>query len=381
MKKNNLSKIAKYPLFLLPIIWLLISIGLFLTTSVSIQDWQSFFPLRNYPVWSIILLIIIVIAFQTFTVNNSSKDKNWLSFIKNTNRETKTALLFSVVFYIGLIVAVSIFPHLTGYTFGSDWVLLIVAAIPILALLIMLIITQVTSVKAKFAGVEIEFHRTITTPLSQSVKLEEAHVSKGLVSDLSRIVQKIREDNQKPHILIVQMNKQCPSPNIDFVALRDYVYQLSRVSFIEFIVFIDERDKYLGYMSVDKFKAKYPIFGIELLLQDIDLRNSDFRFWRRLFDFPFMDPDALEKVQYELVLSQWDPQRERRGISARDLPQLGADTLYLREPTVIHAYRVMVENKVSGIPVIDRRGLFIGVATKEKILQETMIQLLERDTN
>lgn len=166
---------------------------------------------------------------------------------------------------------------------------------------------------------------------------------------------------------------------VEFLALRDYVYELSRIAPIEYIVFVDENDEYLGFMTVEQFKAKYPKFGIETLLEDFERDERTYRWWERFFRVPFPEVrEALERVRYELVLPLWDPQRDRREITERDLTRLGATRLYLQKPTVVEAYRRMIENRVSGIPVVDERRRFLGVATKDRIIQEVIVQLLEK---
>ena len=65
-------------------------------------------------------------------------------------------------------------------------------------------------------------------------------------------------------------------------------------------------------------------------------------------------------------------------ITERDLTRLGATRLYLQKPTVVGAYRSMIENRVPGIPVVDERRRFLGVATKDRVIQEVIVQLLEK---
>jgi len=184
---------------------------------------------------------------------------------------------------------------------------------------------------------------------------------------------------------------------VEFLALRDYVYELSRIAPIEYIVFVDKNDVYLGFMTVEQFKAKYPKFGIEILLEklleDFERDKSTYRWWERFFHVQFPEvrvqfPEVLqalervrhelERVRYELVLPLWDPQRDRQEITERDLTRLGVVQLYLQKPTVVEAYRRMIENRVSGIPVVDERRRFLGVATKDRIIQEVIVQLLEK---
>ena len=79
-----------------------------------------------------------------------------------------------------------------------------------------------------------------------------------------------------------------------------------------------------------------------------------------------------------MVLPLWDTGRNRQRIDDRDLPRLGATRLYLQKPSVMEAYRRMIEHNVPGIPVVDERRRFLGVADKDKIVQEVITQILEK---
>lgn len=385
MWKKRTKTILLYFALSIPVIWLVVGIVLFLMGNVNVNNWQTIFILRDYPIWSLVSLLVIGLIYWMSANNRWAKVRKWLSGFNSLNRITQATILLSLSFYISLLITVLLFPRLTGYTFQSDWALLLVATIPIIALAILLLIERATSVKAKFAGVEIEFQRTITEQINQTVTLEQDRIAKGFTYEIRRIVQEIQDRGNAPHVLIVRIGRRNQNMRIDFLALREYVYELTKVAPVEYIVFIDELDEYLGFMPVEQFKAKYPLFGIEIMLQDFrddNRQNRDerlFRVWERIFRAPFIEfRDSWERVQFELVLPQWDAQRDNRNITERDLPRLGASRLYLQNPTGYQAYRQMIENKVSGIPVVDDRRRFLGVATKEKVMQEVLIQLLEK---
>ena len=380
MWKKRVKTILLYFILSIPVIWLVVGIVLFLMGNVSVKNWQTIFVLQDYPIWSLILLLVIGLIYWMSANNHWAKVRKWVSGFNSLSRITQTTILLSLAFYVSLLITVLLFPRLTGYTFQSDWAILLVATIPIIALVILLLIERATSVKAKFAGVEIEFQRTITKQVNQTVTLEQDRIAKGFTSEIRRIVQEIQDRGNTPHVLIVRIGRR-NQMRINFLALREYVYELTRVAPVEYIVFVDELDEYLGFMPVEQFKAKYPQFGIEIMLHDFRDDNRQirderlFRVWERIFHAPFFEyRDAWERIQSELVL----PQRDNRNITERDLPRLGAVRLYLQNPTSYQAYRQMVENKVSGIPVVDDRRRFLGVATKENVMQEVIIQLLEK---
>jgi hypothetical protein len=386
MWKKRAKIIFHYLTLAIPVVWLVVGIVLFLMGNVNVTNWQTIFVLRDYPIWSLALLLVIGLIYWMSANNHWVKVRKWVSGFNSLSRITQATIFLSLTFYVSLLITVALFPHLTGYTFQSDWALLLVATIPIIALIILLLIERATSVKAKFAGVEIEFQRTITEQINQTVTLELDHISKGFTYKIRRVVQQIQDRRIAPHVLIVRIGQRNNNMRIDFLALREYVYELSKVAPVEFIIFVDELDEYLGFMPVEEFKAKYPQFGIEIMLQDFrddNFHNRDERLlgiWKKLFRVDiFIARESWEKIQYELVLTQWDSQGENRGITERDLPRLGASRLYLQNPTGYQAYRQMIENKVSGIPVVDDKLRFLGVATKEKVMQEVFIQLLEKE--
>ena len=379
MWKKQVKQALLYLLLAVPIVWLTSGITFYLQGNVNAANWQSIFLLRDYPLWSVVLLLLVCIVYWMSANHHWVKLLRWLEGFKSLNRITQATILLSTTFYISLIIAALLFPRLTGYSFQSDWSLLLVATIPLLALVVLLLIERATSVKAKFAGIEVEFQRTITTPISQTVTLEEDLIAKGYTYEIRRIAEEIQARREAPHILIVRINRRRGQMRVEFLALRDYVYELSRIAPLEYIVFIDEDDEYLGFMTVEQFKAKYPKFSVEMLLEDFERDERTYQWWERFFHIPVPDlREALKGVRYELVLPLWDPQRDRREITERDLTRLGATRLYLQKPTVIEAYRRMIENKAPGIPVVDERRRFLGVATKDKVVQEVIIQLLEK---
>lgn len=384
MWKKLAKAVFLYFILAIPVVWLVVGIVLFLMGNVNVTNWQTIFVLRDYPIWSLVLLLVIGLIYWMSVNNHWAKVRKWVSGFSSLSRITQATILLSLTFYVSLLITVLLFPRLTGYTFQSDWALLLVATIPIIALVILLMIERATSVKAKFAGVEIEFQRTITEQVNQTVTLEQDRIAKGFTYEIRRIVQEIQDRGNAPHVLIVRIGRR-NQMRIDFLALREYVYELTRVAPVEYIVFVDEFEEYLGFMPVEQFKAKYPQFGIEIMLRDFRDDNRQIRderlsrVWEKIFHAPFPEfRNSWESIQNELVLPQWDAQRDNRNITERDLPRLGASRLYLQNPTGYQAYRQMVENKVSGIPVVDDRRRYLGVATKEKVMQEVLIQLLEK---
>lgn len=387
MRMRIAKKILLYLILAVFIGWLVGGIFLFVLSIFSDANWHSIFLLRNSPVWSLVLFFLVGIIYW---ISANRRWTNWLERFNEFDRITQSAILFSATFYISLLVVALLFHRLTSYSFHSDWALLLVAAIPLLAFATLVLIDKATSVKARFAGIEVEFQRTITTPVSQIVTLEQGFVAKGHAREIRHVVEEIQSRQEPPHILVVRLNKRNESMRIEFPTLRDYVYKLSEVAPIEYIVFVDEYDFYYGYMTIMQFKVKYPRYGIEILLEDLEKDEHVIRLWQEIFErkhsdaLKSMEAHYIDYIQHykmlkrNLILSQWDSHHNRRGIAIRDLSRLGAVRLYIRNPTVLEAYSAIVENKVPGIPVVDSELKFLGIVTKDKVVQEVVLQLLKK---
>lgn len=382
------KKILLYFMLAVFIFWLVGGIFLFAMGNFSGANWHSIFLLQDRPFWSLVLLLLVGIIYWI------SANRYWVNWRKRFNRLdriTRSAVLFSAAFYINLLVVALLFHRLTDYSFHSDWSLLLVAAVPLLAFATLILIDKATSVKARFASIEVEFQRTITTPVRQIVTLEKDLVAKVYAHEIRHVIEEIQSRQEPPHILVVRFSKRRNElRRIEFPTLRDYVYKLSEVAPIEYIVFVDEYDFYYGYMTVMQFKARYPKYGIEILLEDLEKDKEVFKLWQKIFKkqlsstLKYEELNDVENIQYykklkhNLILSQWDSHHDRRGIEIRDLSRLGAVRLYLRNPTVLEAYSAIVENKVPGIPVVDAEQRFLGIVTKDKVVQEVIMKLLKK---
>lgn len=162
MWKNRIKQALLYLILAVPVIWLMGGIVLYLHRNVSPTNWQSIFLLQNSPFWSVALLFLVGLVYWMSANHHWAKVFKWLEGFKTLNRITQATILLSATFYISLLVAALLFPRLTGFAFQSDWALLLVATVPLLALVVLLLVERATSVKAKFAGIEVEFQRTIT---------------------------------------------------------------------------------------------------------------------------------------------------------------------------------------------------------------------------
>ena len=48
----------------------------------------------------------------------------------------------------------------------------------------------------------------------------------------------------------------------------------------------------------------------------------------------------------------------------------------MQKSTVDFVYKMMVDNDLIGIPIVDNNHTFLGIVTQEKIAQEVIMQLL-----
>ncbi len=366
---SGLIKGIFYILLGLLIIWLIGNIIQYIQGSLSENNLQSVFLLKDKPELSIILLLVVIALFWISRNQHWNKLLNLLTGFKLLNRITQATILLSAIFYVTLFIAT----RFASTVFKNDWTLLIVASIPILVLIVLVLLERAKSVE--FAGIKIELQRT-TLDITKALIPEKSLVEKDLTSELSRIVEEAKREESR--ILLVRLGGEM---HVEFPALRNYVYELSKVAPIEYIVFIDEDERYLGFCAVEKFKAKYPKFGIEMLLDDIEHDEHVFNLLKDYIHFTVSDIPLKIQSKYlrdKFVLSLWDPNLNQPEITKHDLNRLGAMRLFLlQKSTVSEAYDQMAKNSVSGIPVIDEKWRFIGMVNKDKVLQEVITQLVK----
>lgn len=376
---NSTSKRIIRILLVVALLWLSANLILYIRGHIPLS-WTAVFALQNRPAWTVGAAVLLIGIWLLVAYNASIVVRCWHAF-RSLHHASQATIVLSICFYLCLLAITSVFPRLTGYSFRSDWALLVVATSPLLALLLLLLVERATSVKAKFAGIEVEFQRTITTPISQTVTIEEDTITKGASFELHRILEDIRARQDVTQILVCKIRGGRSDRSLEFLPLRNYVYELSRIAPLRFIVFVDENDRYLAFMSVQKFKSKYPKFAIESLLEDINRSGGSRTMWEGLFGFPLVQVDeVLDRVRSELVIPMWDRSRERPQITERDLDRLGAIRLHIQNPEVLEAFQKMREHRVAGIPVVDDKRKFIGVATEERIVHEVITSLLEKDS-
>ncbi len=284
-----------------------------------------------------------------------------------------SAILAGIIFYIVLFTISKWFPVWTGRTLSNEWVLVLVSAVPLIVVVIFLIVERIN--KAKFRDLEFEFGETIPQNLIEPVELESElvrkYLTKGGQLELERLLRNIRGQSTQPRILIVPLDHE--GRRISFVAMREYIYELSRIAPVEYVVFLDDREHYLGFITVEKFKARFPKFGIELLTDDRKFREVNIPLFQNI------NEDEWLNTVNRLIKSQWDPERENDRVRIADLDKIGATDIkaYSYSP-VERIYWLLVENNLIGIPIVDKGMNFVGIATQEKIAKTVILRLIEK---
>lgn len=356
--------------------WLLGNLGLFIVGKLSLGDWQSLFVLRDSPLVVLILLLVLIVIYEIAS-------QPWGALFRGprAGRIPLVAILLSLVFYISLIVVISLLPYLTGFSFKSDITVLIAACIPLLVPLALLLMETATSIKAKFAGVEVQVDRTVRLENTESTFLEP-----GVKAEEK--AQELRTKGMLPTILIIRLVSE---GGLDFMSLRDYIYALSKIAPLQFIVFVDERDGFLGFTTVEKFKEKYPQSSLEILLEGLGSRDELDRFdlreplWRMFNNNVFPESQSFRLARARLVSSFWRSADGR--VTLGNLDELGISRLSLQRPashqgyrqTIFEAYERMLKEGFPGIPLVDENRAFVGVIDRDKVIEELLRQLIKQE--
>jgi hypothetical protein len=295
-----------------------------------------------------------------------------------------SAIIAGILFYGFLFVISKWFPDWTGRVITNDWTLVLIAAIPMLIVLALFLSSKIS--EAKFAGVELKFNTELPPSLLEAIDLDDQisrdFFRKGKQEDLDRIIRTIGESSARPMFLLVPIEEL----QIDFKVMRQYIYKLSEVAPIQYIVFVGRQRRYLGYITLEKFRAKFPRLGIELVLEDFGGNRV------RRVDLPpifnsNVTQERIEQYLDRLINAQWNPNRgnefendrDARRVRVSDLGRLGtSDSKVQVSSTPTNVYWFLLENDLNGIPVLNSSGEFIGLVTKERVTQAVILQLLQK---
>jgi len=204
---------------------------------------------------------------------------------------------------------------------------------------------------------------------------------KGRREELDSIIRYVASSSKHPIFLLIPLEER--DYQVNFKIMRQYIYKLAEVAPIRFIVFVGSRNRLLGYTTIEKFRATFPRFGIEIFLEDlINQRVKDAEL-PPIFNI-FYDTESIDKYLERLVYSQWNPNRgqnsdNNKTVLPTDLTKLNASDLKTKvSASPSKVYWLLMEYNLDGIPVVDSGGKFIGIVTKERITQAVINQLLEK---
>jgi hypothetical protein len=305
------------------------------------------------------------------------KDKNWLTLIF-----LALGVFACIIFYALFLFSTELLPMLTDHRFTSEWIYVFIAAFPMLLLIFIFLSGKISEISFGKDGVGVKFGSDIPPSLIESISLNENTFRdfflKGRREELDRIVREISSRSSQPILLLIPLTGSGLS--IDFRIMRQYIYKLSEIAPVKFIVFVDGSRKYLGYTTVDRFKARFPRFGIEYLLEDLAnerVRNADIPF---LGNF---NPEWTERALERLIIGQWipnwNPDRGPARVRVIDIGRFGAtDQKVTTKSNVSNVYWLLIESNLEGIPVVDVEDRFVGIITKEKITESIVSQLLNK---
>lgn len=321
-------------IFILPVIWLIGDIFFYMQQNMNTTNWENMFMLRDNPLISIVLLLLVIILFWVSIERHWSKLLKWFGQSDPLDYPMQTGFFLFVAYLAILLLMSFLIPHMAGYTFTNDWALLLVATIPLMALIALMLIKKYSSLKVGGGVFSLEFSGVMMTSESdqtQTIMIDMTLEKSKIEYDLMR-----KEDTMPAgaHILTVKIDDKSP---LEISMLKKYVDKVSKMAAISYIVFVNGVMGYIGSITTEKFNAN--------------------------------------------LLSPSFPQ----SLTVDSLKELGVDTLYLKKPedqfAILESYRRMVEDNIAGIPVLDERLKFLGVMERSKIEQAVVMQLLEKGSN
>ena len=291
-----------------------------------------------------------------------------------------SAILSSILFYSVLFTLSKWFPTWTGRSLQNEWVLVVISAIPLAVVLVFLFASRMT--KAKIGDNEFEFGEAIPPSLIDADNLRVDLLTENLTKegelDLPRLTNEIKGQFKQPKILLVLLDQL--GKNIKFQVLREYIYELSKISQVEYIIFL-EGNQYIGFTTVEKFKERFPKFGIEVFVDDLRDENLSIKIIEA--DLPILH-SIEEKRKYinrvnHLIRSQWAHNRGNQGVRTTDLQKIGALEIgAIVSWPVEKVYSLLIKEDLKGIPIVDKEMKFIGIASQDKIAAAVIHRLLEQ---
>lgn len=356
-------------------LWLLINlvISAFNLLSPTITNFAF---LDDEPLITFLLLLLCLALIRYF--NHPSKNKFDFRALPEI---AKLGLLFGGSFYLGIIIS-ALLPGALKRPIEDDWVFLAIALAPALLVLLKLLIDKIKTLRTGNGGLEIEFVSpdgpqtgAFTIPARD---LDRIWVQKGPLRNLTRLIEQIRQSPEPTKTMIVKVEGGDNS-TIDFVALRLYIFKLSELAGLEFVVFVEGNNKFIAFQTAKDFKRKFPLLPLEDLLVDIqEMRSAEFPPFFDELRFFFREsqrPETREYLQREVLRKYWD--LDSRSVFQHDLARLGAQKVFFRNNDYHNAYQVMLARQLPALPMVNDKDQFIGIVTKESIVEAILNELLK----
>lgn len=327
---SRLFKILFYVVLPLLMLWLLGGVILYFQENIGMTHLQKMFMLRDNPFVSLVLLLLGLILILMFVDDHWRKMFAWLGRLDPLNHPLQAAILLSTIFFVILFVMVMVFP-MTGYSFKSDWSLLLVATIPLLALIALILINKYQSLRLEGAGFKFEFSGAIMAPEADPtlhITLEEKSIGITLAQ------MKAGAMTSEARSLVVRIEAQM---SLEFSMLQKHVREISTMVPIRYIIFVNGNSHYLGFIPLEDFMTALPVGSIQQVTEGT-------------------------------------------------LKQLGIYRLAVTKPTgqsiekqaLLEEYRQMVQYNLPGIPVLDEHSEFKSMLERDRIEQAVVMQLLEK---
>jgi len=294
---------------------------------------QKMFMLRDNPFVSLLLLLLGLILILMFVDDQWRKMFAWLGRLDPLNHPLQAAILLSTTFFVILFVMALLFPGMTGYSFKSDWALLLVATIPLLALIALILINKYQSLRLEGAGFKFEFSGAIMAP--EAVPTQELHITleeKSIEITLAQM--KAGAMTSEARSLVVRIEAQM---SLEFSVLQKHVREISTMVPIRYIIFINGERRYLGFIPLENFMTALPVGSLQQVTEG-----------------------TLKQLGvYGLALTKPTGQP-------------------IEKPALLEEYRQMVQYNLPGIPVLNEHSEFKSVLERDRIEQAVVMQLLEK---
>lgn len=329
---SRLFKILFYIVLPLFMLWLLGDVILYFQENVGMTHLQKMFMLRDNPFVSLMLLLLGIILILMFVDDHWRRMFSWLGRLDPLNHPLQAAILLSITFFVILFVMVMVFP-MTGYSFKSDWSLLLVATIPLLALIALILINKYQSLSLEGAGFKFEFSGAIVAP--EADPTQELHITLEEKSiDLTLDEMKSGAMTSEARSLVVRIKAKM---SLEFSKLQESVREISTMVPIRYIIFINGDSHYLGFIPLENFMTALPVGSLQQVTEG-----------------------TLKQLGvYRLALTKPAGQQIER-------------------QALLEAYRQMVQYNLPGIPVLNENSEFKSMLERDGIEQAVVMQLLEK---